>query len=337
MDEPLGALDKQAARPDAARDQAHPARARHHRHLRHARPGRGDDDVRSHLPDERRRASSSSVRRRSSTSVRATLRRRLPRRVEPLSRSPRRRRLDGLALRAVAWRRARASAPSSPLAAGQRRTRMVRPQNLAIAPAATDGGTVQGRVPDVMVSGASPRSTSSAPRRRRADRAAYPTRRASDAFQLGQQVSLRWHEATRSALARRSAALSAIAVARRKREHAACTARTLARAVDGGAAGAAARRPLLYPVGQLLLLSVQTGPGYTLAPYRAAVASSVYIDVLLITFKISFWTTLFSVTRRLSGRVRPLDLAERTRGRRCVSGCCCRSGRAFWSAPSPGS
>ena len=46
---------QEAARPDAARDQAHPPRARHHHRLRHARPGRGDDDVGPHLPDERRR------------------------------------------------------------------------------------------------------------------------------------------------------------------------------------------------------------------------------------------------------------------------------------------
>ena len=43
---------QEAARPDAARDQAHPPRTRHHDRLRHARSGRGDDDVGSHLPDE---------------------------------------------------------------------------------------------------------------------------------------------------------------------------------------------------------------------------------------------------------------------------------------------
>ena len=52
---------------------------------------------------------------------------------------------------------------------------------------------------------------------------------------------------------------------------------------------------LLYPVGQLLLLSVQTGQGFTLAPYKQLFASSVYVDVLLITLKISFWTTVFAV------------------------------------------
>ena len=40
---------------------------------------------------------------------------------------------------------------------------------------------------------------------------------------------------------------------------------------------------LLYPVGQLLLLSVHTGQGVSLAPYRQLFASSVYVDVLLIT------------------------------------------------------
>jgi ABC-type spermidine/putrescine transport system permease subunit I len=52
---------------------------------------------------------------------------------------------------------------------------------------------------------------------------------------------------------------------------------------------------LLYPVGQLLMLSVHTGQGFTLAPYRQLFASSVYVDVLLITLKISFWTTVFAV------------------------------------------
>ena len=43
MDEPLSNLDAQAARPDARRDRADPARARRDDDLRHARPGRGDD------------------------------------------------------------------------------------------------------------------------------------------------------------------------------------------------------------------------------------------------------------------------------------------------------
>ncbi len=42
----------QAAQADAGRAQAHPAGGRHHVHLRDARPGRGDDDVRSHRRDE---------------------------------------------------------------------------------------------------------------------------------------------------------------------------------------------------------------------------------------------------------------------------------------------
>jgi putative spermidine/putrescine transport system ATP-binding protein len=55
MDEPLGALDKQAARADAARDQAHAPRARRDLRLRHARPGRGADHVGPHRRDERGR------------------------------------------------------------------------------------------------------------------------------------------------------------------------------------------------------------------------------------------------------------------------------------------
>ena len=52
---------------------------------------------------------------------------------------------------------------------------------------------------------------------------------------------------------------------------------------------------LVYPVGQLLLLSIQNDEGFSLASYRQLFASSVYINVLLITLKISLWTTLLSV------------------------------------------
>jgi len=52
---------------------------------------------------------------------------------------------------------------------------------------------------------------------------------------------------------------------------------------------------LVYPVGELLLLSVHGENGFTLAPYRQLFASSVYVDVLLITLKISLFTTLLSV------------------------------------------
>lgn len=52
---------------------------------------------------------------------------------------------------------------------------------------------------------------------------------------------------------------------------------------------------LVYPVGQLLWLSVHNESGLTLAAYRRLFASSVYVDVLWITLKISLWTTVFSV------------------------------------------
>ena len=52
---------------------------------------------------------------------------------------------------------------------------------------------------------------------------------------------------------------------------------------------------LVYPVGQLLLLSVYGEAGFSLAAYRQLFASSVYLDVLLITLKISFATTIISV------------------------------------------
>ncbi len=52
---------------------------------------------------------------------------------------------------------------------------------------------------------------------------------------------------------------------------------------------------LVFPVGQLLLLSVHDSHGLTFAEYRRLFASPVYVDVLLITLKVSFWTTCFSV------------------------------------------
>ncbi|MFT4266584.1 MAG: ABC transporter permease, partial [Xenophilus sp.] len=52
---------------------------------------------------------------------------------------------------------------------------------------------------------------------------------------------------------------------------------------------------LVYPVGQLLLLSVRNDEGFSLAQYRQLFASPVYLNVLLITLKISLWTTLLAV------------------------------------------
>ncbi|GGF63092.1 spermidine/putrescine ABC transporter ATP-binding protein [Azorhizobium oxalatiphilum] len=52
---------------------------------------------------------------------------------------------------------------------------------------------------------------------------------------------------------------------------------------------------LVYPVGQLLSLSVWGRDGFTLAPYQQLFASPLYFNVMLITLKISFFTTLLSV------------------------------------------
>ena len=52
---------------------------------------------------------------------------------------------------------------------------------------------------------------------------------------------------------------------------------------------------LVYPVAQLLLLSVQKGGEFSMASYVQLFSSSVYLNVLLITLKIAFWTTLFAV------------------------------------------
>ena len=48
---------------------------------------------------------------------------------------------------------------------------------------------------------------------------------------------------------------------------------------------------LVYPVGQLLLLSVYSDGVFSLAKYQQLFASSVYVNVMLITLKISLWTT----------------------------------------------
>jgi len=56
----------------------------------------------------------------------------------------------------------------------------------------------------------------------------------------------------------------------------------------------------LFPVGQLLLLSVEDAQGaWSLANYRRIAAEAVYLDVLAITFKISGWTTLIAVAGAL--------------------------------------
>lgn len=52
---------------------------------------------------------------------------------------------------------------------------------------------------------------------------------------------------------------------------------------------------LVIPVAQLLLLSVYSDGAFTLAKYRHLFESSVYVNVMLITLKISLWTTVLSV------------------------------------------
>ncbi|CAN7357510.1 ABC transporter permease subunit [Bosea sp. LjRoot9] len=52
---------------------------------------------------------------------------------------------------------------------------------------------------------------------------------------------------------------------------------------------------LVVPVGQVLMLSIYGDDGFNLAPYRQLFASSVYVDVLLTTLKISLATTALSV------------------------------------------
>ena len=63
---------RQAARADARRDRAAPARPRRDDDLRHARPGRGDDDGRPRRRHAQGRAAAGRRRRRSSTTSRST-------------------------------------------------------------------------------------------------------------------------------------------------------------------------------------------------------------------------------------------------------------------------
>ena len=83
LDEPLGALDLKLRKEMQLELKAHPARGRHHVHLRHPRPGRGDDDGR---PIAVMNARPDRAARRAARALRAAarpLRRRLPRRLEP--------------------------------------------------------------------------------------------------------------------------------------------------------------------------------------------------------------------------------------------------------------
>lgn len=52
---------------------------------------------------------------------------------------------------------------------------------------------------------------------------------------------------------------------------------------------------LVYPVGDLLILSFRAKSGFSLYQYKELFASAVYVKVLWITLKISFATTVFSV------------------------------------------
>ncbi|UXN06559.1 ABC transporter permease subunit [Bartonella sp. HY761] len=52
---------------------------------------------------------------------------------------------------------------------------------------------------------------------------------------------------------------------------------------------------LLYPVFQLLFLSVWGKDGFTLAPYQQIFSSSLYMNVMWITLKIAFFTTVIAI------------------------------------------
>jgi putative spermidine/putrescine transport system ATP-binding protein len=97
---------------------------------------------------------------------------------------------------------ARASARERALRAGQKVHVMVRPQNLTIAGRGPQPGCVVGRVIDVMVSGSLTKVYVDGGRSDGVPIvSAHPTRRSADAYQLGEQVSMRWHEADAVVLA----------------------------------------------------------------------------------------------------------------------------------------
>lgn len=73
---------------------------------------------------------------------------------------------------------------------------------------------------------------------------------------------------------------------------------------------------LVYPVGQLLWLSLYNDAGrFGLQQFRRLFASPVYVDVLLITLKISCWTTFFAVLGGypVAYLIASLDKARKTR------------------------
>ena len=87
-------LGPQAEKADATGVQAHPARGRNHLHLRDARSGRGDDDVRSHRRDARRKLRTGGRAAGRLRIARHRVRRRVPRGLEPAGRRGRRRRRE---------------------------------------------------------------------------------------------------------------------------------------------------------------------------------------------------------------------------------------------------
>ena len=95
---------------------------------------------------------------------------------------------------------------------------------------------------------------------------------------------------------------------------------------------------MVYPVGNLLLLSFQVRGGeFSLAHYARLFTAYVYFQVLLITFKIAGATALVLFLFSYPVAYLIATSNDPQRARDGCSGSCCPSGRASWCGPSPGS
>ena len=94
----------------------------------------------------------------------------------------------------------------------------------------------------------------------------------------------------------------------------------------------------VYPVAQLLWLSLFAKSGvFTTEHYQRLFTAPVYFTVLRNTFEIAGWTTLLCIVGGYPIAYLLATTTDRAPATGSFCGCCCRSGRAFWCAPSPGS
>ena len=209
---------------------------------------------------------------------------------------------------------------------------MVRPQNLACRADGAAGKWRQlvGRLTDIMVSGSLTKlyiergdAGPAAARRRLSD-----ARRRGRITRSASIVSLDWQPADAVVIAdERQAQLSHDCGLRRRHERP--RASPVDQGPDGRAAGAAARRASWSIRSASSCCSASTRTAASVSRTIASCfASSVYVDVLLITLKISLFTTLAVGHRRLPDRLSDLDGRQGAERRHCCSGCC----SSFWTS-----